>query len=304
MPDIISVISRRWKLIFLLTLLATAVAFIVSMLIPKQYVSTVTALPANSMLSDKARIFNNNIEGLYPEIGGPDELDPIEGTAKLDTVYIAAASAFHLAPHYAIEEGTAYADYKAAIILKKKTDIRRSAYGELKIKVWDVDPAVASQLANILLQKINEIHQHLQSANNTQILQKIRDALTAKQKELASIEQSVTSYKGGNQYNPKNEAFTGNNSVSDTSAKPEKLSTLTGNMPMLSGQVTEYQKLIAQYELAIKLAPQPLLAVEAARPSLWPDKPNVLQTTIVALIASLLFSFLLALLVDSRNKPA
>lgn len=196
MPDIISVISKRWKLIFSLTLLATIIALVASLLSPKKYLSTTTALPANSALNDKARIFNNNIEGLYPSLGLPDELDRMEGTAKLDTLYIAVTNDLKLAAHYGLEDKDS--TYNAALLLKRNTNISRSAYGELKINVWDKDKVMAADLANNLLRKLNEFHQHIENANTSLFLQKMKDELSAKQKEVIAIEESVLSYKSTN----------------------------------------------------------------------------------------------------------
>ena len=94
MPDLITVFSKRWKLIAGLTLLSVLIAFVVCLISPKKYLSTATALPANTLIADKARIFNNNIEALYSDFGATDELDKLEGTAALDTIFIAAAEKF------------------------------------------------------------------------------------------------------------------------------------------------------------------------------------------------------------------
>jgi uncharacterized protein involved in exopolysaccharide biosynthesis len=297
MPDIISVIARRWKLLFLLTFLATAVALIVVMLSPKLYLSTATALPANSVLNDKARIFNTNIEGLYPSLGSPDELDRIEGTTKLDTIFIAIANDFGLAAHYSISGKDAM--YKAALKLQKRSNISRSAYGELKIKVWDKNNTLSAALANSFLQKLNEFHQHIQNANNAMILQKIKDDLTAKQKELTSFQKTQMSIETGKPI------FNRNNTINDTF---ERI-TLNPEAPFLyikknalTDEIKADQNLISQYELSLKTSPDVLIIVERARPSLKPDKPNVLRSLFFAFIASLLFSFLLTLFVESRNK--
>src|SRR4051812_30252855 len=136
MPDLFSVFAKRWKSILTLTLLATLVAFIAALLSPKEYLSTATALPANSVTTDKARIFNQNIQELYSEFGAADELDRLEGTAVLDTIFIAVAKQWDLASHYKLPE-SGESVFKAVERLKKKSRINRSAYGELKVKVWD-----------------------------------------------------------------------------------------------------------------------------------------------------------------------
>src|SRR6476661_7064270 len=103
MPDIVSVLGRRWKMILLLTAVATAVALLAALLGPKLYLGSTTALPANPLLADKARILNPNIEVLYTEVGTIDDLDKLEGTTKLDTLYRAAVDSFGLAVHYGLD---------------------------------------------------------------------------------------------------------------------------------------------------------------------------------------------------------
>jgi uncharacterized protein involved in exopolysaccharide biosynthesis len=305
MPDIIAVLNKRWKLLLALTLTATLLALIVSLLRPKEYLSTVTALPANSMLGDKARIFNSNIEALYPEIGTPDELDRIEGTAKLDTIYLAVVNQFSLAPHYGMDQQSSEDIFKAALTLKKKTDIRRTAYGELRIRVWDGDPVLAAQLANGLLQTLNDIHQHIQSLNNNKVLAQLKNDLATKQRQLDSIERriaipNVNSDPGIN--DSQAERFFRNESAQSRSNAP--LSDLGARSILLQNQVKQYLQMIGEYELAVSTTPQVLIAVESARPALMPDKPKVLLTTLLALGASFLFSFLLAVFVEGRNQKA
>jgi len=304
MPDIIAVIGKRWKLILALTLVATILALIVSLLRPKEYLATVTALPANSLGADKARIFNTNIEALYPELGTPDELDRIEGTAKLDTIYIDVAGSFNLAPHYGIEKIAPNVIYKAALELKKNTDIRRSAYGELKIKVWDGDPSMAALLANALLNKLNEIHQHIQNVNNTAVLQRLKKDLEIKEQQVDSIEAQVVNFQTSNSEYDLSENLNQGRIANDTNRSKASLRFrhITAQTLALKNQIKDYYQIISQYELAVNTNPHVLIAVENARPSIWPDKPKIFQTTVFAFGASLLFSFLLALFTESRKQ--
>ena len=167
MPDIFLVFSKRWKFILGFTILAAIVALVAALFSPKKYLSVATALPANSVVADKARIFNPNIEALYSDFGSPDELDRLEGTALLDTIFISTAQDYNLPGHYLInssKEGM----FKAAMKLKANSSISRSGYGELKIKVWDVDPNLASEMANSLLQKIQELQEPVQPRDSFQ----------------------------------------------------------------------------------------------------------------------------------------
>lgn len=176
MPDIFRVFSRRWKTALLITLLATLVALVACFISPKEYVGEVTALPSNPETGDRARIFNPNIDALYRELGGPDDLDRIEGTARLDTIFLAVAKRFRLQAGPDV-----LALHKAAKRLQKATRIYRTGYGELKIKVWNKDPQRAAALANALVQELNAIHQRLQAENNRLVLQRLKETYAALQ---------------------------------------------------------------------------------------------------------------------------
>lgn len=293
MPDFTDILNRRWELIALLTIAATLLALVISLLLPKEYLGTVTALPANSALADKARVFNNNIETLYPELGTVDELDRIEGTAKLDTLYLFVAEKQNLVSYYNIVAGP-QALYKAATKLKSKTDIRRSAYGELKIKVWDKNALQAAQLANAIAEKLNNIHEHVFVTNNAKVLAQLQSIYTRKKMTLDSLHSTLTKYSSGTNLHI--------DSMQNLSANGSTRNSILAGLTTLQEQLREYEKIISQYELALNTTIQPLIVVEYARPTLHADKPNVLQTVLFTFGASLAFSILLAVFADSRNR--
>jgi capsular polysaccharide biosynthesis protein len=274
MPDLLLVFSRWWKMIIGLTILATVITLVVSLLIPKEYLSTATALPANGAMADKSSIFNNNIEVLYSEFGTTDDLDRLEGTGKLDTIYLAAANQFKLADHYKIHS-PGDGQYKAAMRLKKHTDISKSGYGELKIKVWDSEPAMAADICNYLLQTIQSIHQKLQSENNTLVLDKLKS-----------------------DYKWRQNASAGNE---DSSKRIENRNAPAGEKEFSGVELIEYRRLISQYEVALKTNAPVLLVVEHGHPSPWADKPDVVLNVSASFFAALIFSVLLSVFMESRK---
>jgi hypothetical protein len=272
MPDLLLVFAKRWKLIVSITALAIIIALIISLLSPKKYLAVATALPANSMIADKARIFNQNIEALYSEFGTVDELDKLEGTGKLDTLFIAAAEEFKLDEHYRIGASNESL-YDAATKLKKNSRINRSGYGELKVRVWDTDKNLCAQLANSLMKKIQELHQHLQNQTNQSVLAKIKEAHALKQKESLQLSDSV---------------------------KPVSIQSQT-RMSTIREQLHSYEKMIDEYQLAISTNTPVLLIVEPARPAVWADRPKTAQTVLLSFFGAFVFSFLLALFIESKK---
>lgn len=285
MPDLLNVFAKRLKLILTITFSATIIALLFAILSPKKYLSVATALPANSVVSDKARIFNANIENLYSDFGSPDELDRIEGTAALDTIFIDASKTFQLDKHYSIDAGEKV--FKAAMHLKKNSMVSRSSYGELKVKVWDGNPATAAELANFLMRKLQELHQHLQNQNNISVLEKLKQQYVLKQKEYLQFADSLDKQNSEN--------------ISDFSARKE---IIKAKLTVLTDQLQQYEKMIDQYQLTIDSNSPVLLIVENARPSLSADKPRVLPTVLFAFFGAVLFSYLLALFIESRKFSA
>ncbi|MBB1284474.1 hypothetical protein HRH25_08830 [Flavisolibacter sp. BT320] len=266
MPDIFRVIAHRWKTALLITFLATVVSLVACLISPKEFLGEVTALPSNPEIGDRARIFNQNIQALYRELGEPDELDKIEGTAKLDTIFLAVAKRFRLPAYNPENSDDVFRLHKAAKALQKDTRIHRTGYGELKIKVWDKDPNMAAAQANALAQELNSIHQQLRAENNRLVLQRLKESTTTQQ---------------------------------DSSA--ENLSSTIDNS---TSQAALYARLINEYELALQTNPNALLIVEPARPSPWHNRPQTVLVVVFTFLASLLFSIFLLLLTESRRKNA
>jgi capsular polysaccharide biosynthesis protein len=278
MPDIIDLFLRWWKQILAFVIISVAVTAIFVYSRHKQWLAVSTALPAPTYAGDKSGVFGQNLQVLYPVIGTPDDLDMILGTAQLDTVYSAVADKLDLTGYYGVDKTGGDAVKKAGSILKGKSRATKSDYGELKIKVWDGDPQKAAEMSNAIMEKLQQIHQDVQTANNIIMLEKIREEYSAKktayQKLLDSLQQ------------------TRNTAQSDL-LNVEKLSLLQ--------QIQEYERLLNQYQLMINAKPQALVIVERASTPIWPDKPKPKQTMLAAALLSLFFAFLLALVLERRR---
>jgi uncharacterized protein involved in exopolysaccharide biosynthesis len=178
MPDLFYLLGKWWKQITIVICLATLAVAALVFSMPLQYLSTATALPSNELLADKSAVFKENIQQLYSNLGTPDELDRMIGTARLDTLYIAVANAFNLWDHYKVEGEGQKLSYKTAAILKRNTQVIKSEYGELKVKVWDTDRELAPQLANAIMNELNAIYRSLQSRSNQSRLESVKQTLS------------------------------------------------------------------------------------------------------------------------------
>ncbi|MBN8686457.1 MAG: hypothetical protein J0M10_05545 [Chitinophagales bacterium] len=265
MPDLLVLFRNWWKQIVLMVLLALLTSGIIVYLKPPEYLSVATAVPSSTYSSDKARLFNTNIQHLYSALGSPDDLDIIVGTATLDTIYLAVAIKFNLWDHYKIRDTGAMAVKKAAAQLKAGTKVMKSEYGDLKVKVWNTDKQLAPQLANAVLLELQLLHQRLQNAGNESALQGLGFSQVKLMAELAATEEPAARQK-------------------------------------LQRQLDECEQLMTQYQLMLENKAPALIVVEQARAADLPDRPKRLQWMLVAGVLALLFSLLVAVVLEKGKS--
>jgi len=276
MPDIFDLFLRWWKQIIALVIITVVATAIIVYAMPKKYLGVATALPAATYGSDKAGVFSQNLQVLYPSLGTADDLDMIVGTAHLDTVYLFVVDELNLADYYGMSKTDGEAKQKAASILKNHSRVTKSDYGELKVKAWDGDRNQVAAMANAIMEKLQQIHQDVQTANNVLLLSKLREEYDSKQAEYRQLHDSL------NQTNT-------------------DLQLLNAKKASMIQQMQEYEKLIDQYQLMVNARPRALVVVEKANPPLWPDKPRPKETILAAFFISLFFGLFAALILERRR---
>jgi len=279
MPDLFDLMRRWRKQIFLLIITTLIVTTAIVFLIPKRYLSVATALPASSYATDKTSVFSQNLQILYSTVGLPDDLDKMVGTAHLDTVYRFVIAQLGLTDHFGIRKTDGSAIPKAASILRKHTRVIKSDYGELKVKVWDVDQDLAANLANAIMEKIQQIHQDIQTANNLMMLAKINEDYREKKIDYEKLTDSIQKSTNGS-----------------------TAELMSAQRSSLLQQVQEDEKLLNQYNLMVNARPQALIIIEKATPALAPDRPKPLEAIIAATILSFFFGLLTALILSKRKS--
>ncbi|TCZ72735.1 hypothetical protein [Flaviaesturariibacter aridisoli] len=277
MPDFLTLFRRWWKLIAGLVLLVAVVTAGVLLTLERQYLGSVTALPATAVNFDKSKIFNENIQGLYSSLGGPDDIDRILGTAALDTIFFQLIAENNLIAHYKLS-GAKLPQYQAMKELRENVDVSKDEYNQLRIRVWDRDKYLAASMANALFEKFQKMHQRLQSASNERVLGNLKEHYGALQTEF----------------------LRGTDSMQHTDAARRQL--LQVRNDAIVKELSDYERLINEYTLVVNTKPSVLLLVEAARPGFRPERPKLLPLFAMACFTALVFAILLVLFLESRKK--
>ena len=272
MPDFFSLLMKWWKQLLVFVICGALVATIIVILQPKKYLATVTALAASPFGNDKSRIFNENIQALYPSIGTSDELDVVLSTSQLDTLYTSVARELQLHVHYKVKEKAEAAIEKAASLLRSDTKIRKGDYGELKIRVWHREKELAPEIANALANKLQQIHQHIQNLSNIASANALKEAALKIKKDL-----------------------------SEYSNNPTRDADQSMRIAVLTGQLQQYEMLANEFQIVIDSKPQALIIVETAKKSEWPDKPKKAVSILTAIALSFFFGLLIILILERRK---
>lgn len=281
LTDIIQLIRRWLKTIVLFVVLATGLTAGLSFLLPKTYKATVTMVPANPAMTDKAYIFNQNIKDLYSDLGGGNDLERLYATSGLDTFYAQIVDSFQLVDYYKIKTSPASkARFFAVERIHKLTRVSKSESGSLQIEVWDKDAVRASNMANAMVVLIQRMNNDVLHRINRLMYGKLKEAYTLTEKNYLQLRDSLSGAAPG-------------------SAKAELLE---GRKKVAVDQLQEYQKLVSQFEFILNSNPPSLIVIENATPPQMPDKPRKTQITIYAFLLSSLFAVLMALVLERLRR--
>lgn len=270
--------KRIWHITFFV-FACTVAATIISFLLPKKYLATATCIPTNPALTDKAYIFNPNIQSLYGSLGGSNEMDNFISTAQSDTVLHYLVDKYHLADVYRINPNNTLQRYYTLEKLKKNITILKGEGGNIKISILDISPKRAADMANDLMQQTNMLLKQMMNQSNYTIFTKIKEDYKQKEIEYKNLSDSISKNKNTN----------------------ASFKLLLAQQNSLFTQLETYQTLLSQFKLMTSIQQDAVLVQEYATPPLMYNKPIKKVIVIITALLSLLFGILLALLFHKKQ---
>ena len=277
LTGIIAVVAKWKRPIFLLVIIATSLAAVTSLFIlPRQYYAGTTVLPVNAMLTDKGRLFNNNIQELYSVYGTADDLDRIYTIAKAGNVLGFVVDSLKLVSHFEIAGNDEKARTKAVARLKKNVSITKTESGALQIDVWDKDADKAAAIANLIIQKTELLGNELLVQANQTIINKLQTDISEKTKQVMELK--------------------------DVNASSGSIIINTDENELLRNELVRDKKLLHEFLLASEARQPSLMILEKAYPSLKADKPKHRLIIVSAFLLSLFFAVMAALVINRINK--
>jgi capsular polysaccharide biosynthesis protein len=247
-------------LILACVLIPAAAALLISLVMPKEYMSSTSVFPVNGRLGDKLRLSGQEIAELYSAYGNGEDLDRVFAIVRSEQVFRALQDSFKLVQHYGISDEPGRAVEKAVLRLRKQTRFTRSEYGELILQVWDRDAAMAAALANAFVQEVEDVHLQQYQRIYGQTLQDMK-------RQLASLQN--------------------NGDSAEHASGVEKA-------------LEAYQTAVSEFTLAASHPPPAVLVVESAFAAARANRPKPLLYTLVASMSGLLTALVFILLFTGK----
>jgi hypothetical protein len=149
-----------------------------SLLLDNLYKSSVVVFPTNNFLNDRNYYYKENIQSLYSQYGGDEEIDQITEIGSAEHSLIKIADSLALYTFYNINEPTKEKTlFKTAKKLKKRVSFLRTKNNALEISVWDKDGTTAKKILQLLLREINVQYALLQKQRNSRELQLVENKI-------------------------------------------------------------------------------------------------------------------------------
>lgn len=278
MAHTVQVLQKNIRFIFLFTVFAMIIAFITVMIVPKYYRSSAGIIAANPQLTDKSRLFNENIQGLYSYFGSGDDLDRIIGVANMDTTYKQLTDQFNLISYYKLDgDSTPVLRRKAVLKLKKDISFQRTEEGQLRIVCWTKDSRLSADIIHAMITIVQRKLESIWLDNYQQAVSKLNASIVGTEQQYAILNDSITKVYSANKV------------------------LLQKHMETLLDQLSTYRKTSASFKLMGETVPPALYVVEEAVPSAKAERPDKLNVVLISALAGFLFSILFLLLKDRRS---
>ncbi len=277
--DTVAVLQKRWKTILWFVVATVVAATIAVFVVPQYYKSTSLLVSANPALADKARMFNNQIQGLYSYFGSGDDLDRINGVADMDTTYKQLVDEFALIDYYKLKDDSLPLLRRNAVLhLRKDLTLQKTEQAQLKIICWTKDKELSAKLVNRMVAIIQETETAIWQKNYQQSLEQLNSCVANMEQQYQVLSDSVSKTSGG------------------------KHELGMAKLQTLLEQIKQYRKTADEFSLAAATRPAAFYVMETATPTAKADRPDKLGIILASMIVGFVFSCLLVLVSDRNNR--
>lgn len=202
LQEIYLVVKKQIRSVLVFTIVVGLLGAGTLFFVPKKYQSTVVLTANNPQITDKAALFNAQIQSLYSGYGSTDDLDRIVGMSMLDTLYLAMVDQFKLQLEYKLKAtDTLRLRQLAAKKLRKDVLLERTDQQQLKINVLFKNPEMAASIANAMQQWIAQHAMQENRKRYEKIVAVLKTKIESVEKEYQQVSEKLAQATSFSQIN-------------------------------------------------------------------------------------------------------
>ncbi len=273
--DVMHLLKSKWRVLLSFTLLSAMVAATFVFIMTPEFKSSATLLAGNPQLSDKARLFNQQIKDLYTNFGSGDDLDRIQAFAEMNNTLLEVVSKNDLIAYFDLPKSDSSSGFKATELLRKKLHYIKTDKDQLIISCLSSDKILSAKIVNDIAAEAELSLRKMVQENNQQIIHQLDSTaviLKEKYNQLAK-----------------------NNTSNDAASKR----LIGAELETIIDQLDQTQKASQELRIASETMPHFIQVMEKGIPASeinWPNKPLIIT---VSALLGFVFS---AIVVLSRNQ--
>ena len=271
-------LQTKWKQLLLFVLASLLIASITLFIVPRKYNSSSIVVSANSNLTDKAHLLNQNIQNLYSVFGSGDDLERIMGVATMDTVYKQLVDEFNLIEYYGLRGKEPNRLRRDAVVeLKDDISIQKTELAQLKISIWTKDANLSAKIVNRLVEITKLKEESIWKSGYEKLLLNYNHSIDSLTKIYDVLSQTIKVAKG----NASQTDFLKSNGLYE--------------------QISAQQKAAGELKLAIDNNAPALFVLETAVPAATSEIPNIIEVLFFTVIISFVFGVVVLLVYHKED---
>lgn len=217
--EILEVFKRNKKPYGIISLLASIVFVVISLLMPDYYESEVILYPASSNSISQALLDKNVKSRDILKFGDEEEVEQVQQILQSDKIRMRIIEKYNLKEHYKINKN---AEYMHSDLLETYDDnvvVRRTKYNSVKIRVQDQSADTAALIANDIANLLDTTMNFLQNNRAQKAFEIVEREYQKLQNDINFLNDSLTQLRalGVNDYKSQSEVY--NQALADAIAK-------------------------------------------------------------------------------------
>lgn len=295
--DITQAISRRFRFVVIVALIAAIAAAAFYLLTPRRYKAEADLLVTNPLYTDRNNLFRNDKATFVDYYGREDDVDKVMAVAKSRATHDSIIRIADLWAKFGLDTNQNKKWLKdAEDRFTKGFDVKRTEYITVQLNYTDPDPKLAALICNDAANVINQIYSgyynQLRQENRRSIEQQLHradslisiytDSLAA-MRDRSGIYQIMSPARismGAAASAPRGAGY---------GRAMEEIQNLEASKDQLVMDRARFESLVAEYSTAMRRGDQP--QIQVISPAVPPDDPKGLSLPLTILVGAFVGGF-------------